>query len=87
MRGAMEPKPETPMRTAEQHNAAATGKVEFYPVGPGQTKLEAAAAVALHALVERNEKLTIALSEVLKQLECGNAFEAKLTAEQALHDL
>lgn len=65
----------------------ADGKVEIFPVGPGQQKIEHAAAVALHALVERNEKLTIALSEVLKQLECGNAFEAKLTAQEALHDL
>lgn len=74
MRGAMDsPKPD--------------GKVEIYPVGRGQHKLEAAASVALHALIQRNDMLTTAMSEVLKELECGNTFEAKKIAEKALHDL
>lgn len=74
MRGAMDsPKPE--------------GNIEIYPVGPGQKQLEAAASAALHALIQRNDRLTTGLSEVLKQLECGNTFEAKKIAEQTLHDL
>lgn len=81
MRGAMD----SP-KTAESINTPQCGKVEIIP-GPGQQKLEAAASVALHALIQRNDRLTTAMSEVLKELECGNTFEAKKIAEKALHDL
>ena len=62
------------------------GGIEVIP-GAEQHRMAAATSAAIHALIQRNDQLTHALSEVLMHLDCANVLEAKRTAQQALHDL
>jgi len=61
-------------------------RIEIIP-GPEQQKLEASMALAVQALIQRNEQLTLALRRIVTHLSIAQVMSAKEIAERALEDL